>query len=129
MARRHEERSLGPNRVDQEQYALLRQCVEAGDATAWNEWRRQNPDARILLQGVQFGSAGTRAVLRRIDLHGANLARAKLTGAILVGADLRDAVLVGANLQGVILVDADLRNAHLLECDLRGANLRRADLR
>jgi hypothetical protein len=129
MAQHHEERALGPNRVDQEQYALLKQCAEAGDATAWNDWRRQNPDAAVLLQGVQLGSLEARAILRRIDLHGANLARAKLTGAILVGADLRGAVLVGATLHSAILVDGDLREANLLECDLRGANLRRADLR
>lgn len=129
MAQHHEERTLGPNRVDQEQYALLKQCADAGDATAWNEWRRENPDAAVLLQGIQLGSLESRAVLRRIDLHGANLARAKLTGAILVGADLRGAVLVGAALHSAILVDADLRDAHLLECDLCGANLRRTDLR
>ncbi len=120
---------LGENTIDEDQLALLRQCVRDGDAAAWNEWRRANPAVKVWLQGVTLGEEGERPALRRIDLHGANLARAKLPGAILVGADLRGAVLVGAELQRAILVDADLRGARILEADLRGANLRGVDLR
>ncbi len=129
MPREHEMQGLGEDRVDEQQLAMLRRCVESGDAAEWDEWRRRNPECAIWLQGVQISSLGQRAALRRIDLSAANLARAKLPGAVLVRANLRDAVLVGANLQGAILVDADLQGARLLECDLRGTNMRRADLR
>jgi hypothetical protein len=129
MARTNEQHGLGHNRVEEEQYALLKECVQAGDATAWNRWREENPDVKVWLQGVEFGPLSERPTLRQIDFRGANLARARLPGSILVGADLREAVLVGATLRKAILVNADLRGAHLLESDLRGANLRGSDLR
>jgi len=129
MSETSERQSLGEDRVVEAQYALLRRCAETGDAAEWNRWRRENPDARICLQGARLAEEGERPALRRINLCGANLARARAPGAILVGADLRDAVLTGAHLGGAILVAADLRGADLREADLRGANLRGADLR
>ena len=129
MVSGNEEHGSARNRIDEEQYALLKKCVEAGDATAWNQWRDVNPGVKVWLQGADLGAVTERPKLRQIDLRGASLARAKLSGSILVGADLREAVLVGATLQKVILVNADLRGAQLLECDLRGANLRGSDLR
>lgn len=129
MARTNEQQGLGQNRADEEQYALLKKCVEAGDATAWNRWREENPDVEVWLQGVEFGPSVERPVLRQVNLRSANLARAKLPGSVLVGADLREAVLAGATLQRAILVNADLRGARLQESDLRGANMRGSDLR
>ncbi len=120
---------LGESRIDQEQFALLHECAEAGSAAAWNEWRERNPDEEIWLQGARLDSVLPRPALRGINLRGANLARSGLRGAVLVGADLRDTVLTGASLQGAILVDADLRGAYLQEADIRGTNLRNADLR
>lgn len=122
-------RRLGEDHIDEQQLSLLRKCIEAGDASRWNEWRRANPDAEIWLQGANLVSGGQKPVLRRINLRDANLARARLGGAVLVGADLSGAVLVGAGLGEAILVDASLRNAQLHESDLRGANLRGCDLR
>ncbi len=129
MAHDHRTRGLGQNRVDQQQLALIRECMGAGDPTRWNEWRRANPDAEIWLQGVDLSSAEDRLILRRVNLRQANLARARLGSAVLVGADLSGAVLVGARLSGAILVEASLRGAQLPESDLRGANLRNSDLR
>lgn len=129
MLRLCEHKGLGENKVDHEQRELLQKCIEKGDPAEWNQWREENPDAKIWLQGVDFGRMLERPILRRVNMRHANLARAKLPGSILVGADLRDAVLVGANLRKAVLVDADLRGAHLLESDLRGTNLRGTDLR
>ena len=47
----------------------------------------------------------------------------------LGGAVLRNMDLIGANLSGVNLIDADLSSADLRYADLRGANLSGADLR
>ena len=65
-----------------------------------------------------------RAVLRRMDLTGANLRevnlrKADLFGSTLVGADLRRADLFGASLVGVDLSG----RADLSSSDLRDANL------
>lgn len=93
-----------------EHLLLLRQGVEI-----WNQWRKKNPAVKPYLR---------EAVLRRMDLSGANLReanlrKADLSGSKLVGADLRSADLFGASLVG-----ADLSGrADLSSSDLRGANL------
>jgi uncharacterized protein YjbI with pentapeptide repeats len=93
-----------------EHLLLLRQGVEI-----WNQWRKKNPTVKPYLR---------EAVLRRMDLSGANLRdanlrKADLSASKLVGADLRSADLFGANLVG-----ADLSGrADLSSSDLRGANL------
>jgi uncharacterized protein YjbI with pentapeptide repeats len=96
-----------------EHLLLLRQGVEI-----WNQWRKKNPAVKPYLR---------EAVLRRMDLSGANLReanlrKADLSGSKLVGTDLRSADLFGANLVG-----ADLSGrADLSSSDLRGANLQDA---
>jgi uncharacterized protein YjbI with pentapeptide repeats len=93
-----------------EHLLLLRQGVEI-----WNQWRKKNPTIKPYLR---------EAVLRRMDLSGANLReanlrKADLSGSKLVGTDLRSADLFGASLVG-----ADLSGrADLSSSDLRGANL------
>ncbi len=122
-------KGLGPNRCDEKQLDLIRKCIEKEDATEWNRWRENNPDTAIWLQGAKLSSVGKRALLRSINLNGANLSRAKLPGAVLVQADLRNAVLVGTDLRRSILVNANMHGAQMLESDLRGSNLRESDLR
>ena len=93
-----------------EHLLLLRQGVES-----WNQWRKNNPTVKPYLR---------EAVLRRMDLSGANLReanlrKADLSSAKLVGTDLRNADLFAA-----CLVGADLSGrADLSKSDLRGANL------
>jgi len=122
-------KDLGADRIDADQRELLSQCAQAGSAEAWNKWRQQNPQTPIWLRGADLDTGSERIVLRRINMRGANLARAKMPGIVLVGADLRRAILTGANLQRAVLVNADLRGAQIQEADLRGANFRGADLR
>src|SRR5208337_424654 len=79
------------------------------------------------------GESGSRAILSKMDLYGANLSGAKLSGAILYGANLSEANLRGANLSradlsGANLSGADLSKAILYGADLSGADLSRADL-
>ena len=79
----------------------------------WNQWRKRDPTIKPYLR---------EAVLRRVNLSGANLReanlrKADLSGSKLVGADLRSADLVGASLVG-----ADWSGrADLSSSDPRGA--------
>ena len=124
------QRSSGATRIDEDQLRLIRQCILAGDATEWNEWRRLNPDVEIWLQGATLRpSPEGRPGLRGVNLEAAHLDRIDLSQTVLVRANLRGASMVGAHLPGAILVDADLSGGELREADLRGANLRGADLR
>ena len=103
-------------------------------AAAVAEWRRQNPEARLDLSGADLAKADLSAAdLAAADLSGADLSWAHLTGAVLTRADLRGAVLrradlTGANLRGADLAGADLSGADLAKADLSGAVLRRANL-
>jgi uncharacterized protein YjbI with pentapeptide repeats len=126
--------------TDQSAHAiLLRGPVE------WNEWRKQNPNARPDLSGVLLVAADLRvanlngvnlpdahlsgAFLDRAQLIGANLSGAKLFRAHLGGTNLSNAELSKADLGGAHLAAAQLVGASLRGCRLRGANLYAADLR
>ena len=93
--------------------------------TAWNAWRRENPNIRPDLSNADLSGA---------DLSGANLARANLREAILFKANLGRADPVEANLRdhadlsGADLARANLREAFLFKANLTGADLSGADL-
>lgn len=105
--------------ADQEQLAILKQGV-----TAWNDWRKRNPNIRPDLRGLEFSKA---------NLHGANLMQADLytawlDGANLCDADLREANLMQADLDWAALIEANLYKAELVRAELTGAKLMRANL-
>jgi uncharacterized protein YjbI with pentapeptide repeats len=83
----------------------------------------------MVLRGVDLRQADFRAALmRNIDLSGANLQdtrfdQANLRWAILSNADLRRANFTGANLQEVDLRAANLAQAVFNKADLSGADL------
>jgi uncharacterized protein YjbI with pentapeptide repeats len=77
--------------ANKEHLAQLRHGVEA-----WNQWRRENPDARPDLS--QANLAGAHLV--EADLSDANLFWADLAHANLHKADFSRASLFGANLCG-----------------------------
>ena len=123
-------RSVGEFRIDRDQHALLRRCIDAGDAAEWNRWRAEHPEVEIWLQGADLtGTVDGRSQLRRVNLRAAHLSRANVRGAVLVGADFTGATMKGLDARGAILVGAHLRNASLDEADLTGTNLNGADLR
>src|SRR4051794_8746007 len=84
--------------------ALLKQGVEA-----WNQWRRENPEARPDLS--QANLTGTHLV--EADLSDTNLFWADLAHANLHKADFSRANLFGANLHKAVLWDADLSDTGL----------------
>jgi hypothetical protein len=117
---------------------------------AWNQWRREHPeahpmlaahdftehDAGIVLDGYDFSYTNfTQANLRKISLKGANFHQAILAKADLTEAHLEEsnfcrtdfyetnfegAWLTGANLQGVQLAKTNLKEAHLSACRVYG---------
>jgi Pentapeptide repeats (8 copies) len=101
--------------ANDEHVALLKQGV-----AAWNAWRRENPNIRPDLRGVNLEGAD----LNGADLNGAHLYKANLNRADLHGANLRGAWLGWADLGGA----ADLRNADLSWAILIEANLSEAVL-
>jgi uncharacterized protein YjbI with pentapeptide repeats len=121
----------------------------------WNQWRKENPDARVdlnladlsmkdltkvNLRGADCTEIDLRAtILRHADLSGANLSRGSLGDADLSGSDISgdanllrtnfvSARLDDANLRGANLRGAVLRHASLYATNLSGADLRGADL-
>ena len=69
------------------------------------------------------------AVIKKVNLTGADLTGADLTGVCLRSADLRCADLTSADLRSANLRCADLTSADLRSADLTGADLTGADLK
>ncbi len=109
-------------RSSNENFARIQQGTEA-----WNQWRKENPQARPDLSGLDLSAMDlkgidfSRAKLTRTDLTGANLTEANFSG-----ADLGQCILNGATLARATLKDADLIWAKLVETDLSHADLTRA---
>ena len=100
--------------------------------SAWNDWRRKNPDVKIDLSGAVLHE--TRApwhdeVPVYTDLEGINLSGAFLQGTVLKGANLRRADLSRSTLRYANLRRADLTGANLRSAKLNSANLTLATLR
>ncbi len=109
----------------EEQLEMLRQ-----GAVVWNAWRKEHPDVKPHLQGVNLHKASFQLFnLEGSHLCSAFLYEANLEGANLRKADIRGADLRKANLRGADLHKADLRGANLRKANLRGANLQGARLR
>jgi hypothetical protein len=108
----------------QKQFELLNSCNAKKDMSAWNQWREENPDEKILLEGASFWQA----YLKGADLKGANLVRADLRGAKLTGSNLEHANLYDAKLQNARIGEAVLRHANLEGADIRGTSFWHANL-
>ncbi|MBN1998534.1 pentapeptide repeat-containing protein [candidate division KSB1 bacterium] len=111
-------------RFSQEQYDMLKRCSDKQDITEWNEWRKKNPDEKILLREAGL----EKATLWRANLQEAELGLANLQKARLGDANLQEAFLGGANLQEAKLQDANLQGAKLFRANLQEADLWRANL-
>lgn len=137
-----EKKTKKERRFSQEQYDMLKRCSEKKDMTEWNEWRKENPEEDVLLEGANIAQARRvspgqevfkTAYLREANLSGGHLERADLRGAHLekanfIGAHLEEAKLEGAHLEDAWLSEAHLENANLLAAHLEGADLKFADV-
>ncbi len=103
-------------KFNQEQYDRLIECSKKGPEgiKEWNEWRVENPDEKICLQGAKFVS---------VYLQGINLFKAKLQGAKLIDVNLQGANLKEANSQGAEIFFANLQGAEIFKAKLQRAQL------
>ncbi|MHC4124415.1 MAG: pentapeptide repeat-containing protein [Planctomycetota bacterium] len=98
----------------QQQYDMLIRCSEKKDITEWNNWRKEKPDEKILLEGAQLFHA---------NLQGAEFFYANLQGAKLWDANLKNAVFINADLQSAQLLNADLQGADFWIAIVNGKTL------
>jgi len=143
------QQSQDDRKFNQEQYDLLLRCSKNRDISEWNEWREDNENVQLHLEGASLpkahlaganlmdahleGAQLTRAVLKNADLYGAHLDKANLYGSNLERAELRCCYLRGANLRGASLEGADLEGASaqravFVNANLAGANLKYSSL-
>ena len=110
QSEKQEEHRLDPEllkkglKCDLDQYEMLKRCSDKKDITEWNEWRKNNPNKKIWLQGAN---------LRKSYLVKANLIHANLVQAILNSAIVEEVNLVYANLENAQCYAANLKNAQL----------------
>ena len=80
----------------------------------WNEWRRQNRNASLCLDGVNLSRRNlSYANFRGIRIRRADLSFSRMVETDFVGSDLSHSRLVGANLYGALLDQAILSHADL----------------
>jgi hypothetical protein len=87
--------------------------------TEWNEWREENEDKEILLEGANLN----KRYLKRI-----NLKFARMKGACLKFSHLEEANLWSAHLEGAILLGAHLQGAKIKRAYLQGADFMEAEV-
>lgn len=114
------------------------EVVDTGNPGNWNRWRKQNPDLKPDLRGLNLGEQRRGARLGGMNLTSSLLSKAQLPEIHAWEIGLAGADLSNANLDRADLSFADLRNARLPTCRLvqanltfanaTGANLRRANL-
>ena len=110
--------------ADSEQLSVLNRGV-----TAWNMYRKLNPEVQPDLRWVNLSLANLRGVdLSQTRLDRANLSGAMLSQANLHGASLREASLGEANLSSARLDEANLKRADLSRANLSRASLKSATL-
>ncbi|MBP8785343.1 MAG: pentapeptide repeat-containing protein [Synergistaceae bacterium] len=107
---------------DQQQYEMLLRCSEKKDMTEWNEWRNNNSEEKIWLEGANFIGAH----LERANLGGANLKCACFIGAFLNGVNFGLANLTNSNFLSAHLEGAGFGLAHLECANFHSAHLERA---
>jgi len=111
-------------RCNRDQCDMLKRCWDKKDMTEWNEWRENNPDEEVWLQGAKLRDA----FLRRAYLANAHLEEAALWYAHLEGGHFADAHLEGADLRCTHLEEATFVKAYLQKAKLTDAHLEKADL-
>ncbi len=107
---------------------------------SWNTWRKQNPSARPILDGIEltrlnlsgidFSSLSLqRAVFSQCDLSHANLTSADLRHAQLKENNFTAAKLIAVFFQMADLSDSNLTDANILTASTQGARLDGIDFR
>lgn len=89
----------------------LLDAVASGNIKLWNDWRQQNSEKTIYLDGIDLSNQTLHGIdLTNTSLRGANLFRTDLSKANLIGSSLKGAYLSASDLSGALLEDIDLRS-------------------
>lgn len=111
-------------RCDLDQYEMLKRCSDKRDITEWNEWRKENMQVKIWLQGAQFESILLeRAIFFCANLKEANLSFASLEHANFQCAHLECADLKSSHLEGAIFTSAFFQGADFSESIVDGSTI------
>jgi Uncharacterized low-complexity proteins len=130
-------------RCDLDQYEMLKRCSEKRDMTEWNEWRRNNRESEVLLEGAVLVEKPDKRLdvcseeyLKRVCLQApsafisditlgyfkkVDLAEANMKATLIVGADLEGAILTGAHLEGAEILGGNLAGVDMDRAYLQGA--------
>jgi uncharacterized protein YjbI with pentapeptide repeats len=95
-------------------------------ATAWNDWRKQNPKIMPDLSGLTL--SGRYDEMTVCDFSGTNFSKSDFFQAYMLSSKLRKANFYHSNLYETNFRNADLRHANLEGASLIGANLQLAQL-
>lgn len=133
MAEKDNQSKSGEQRLGRKfnrlQYNILKRCSDKRNVTEWNEWRKEYPNEKILLEGAHLENARlVEAHLENADLRFAYLENANLAATHLEGANLSHAHLENAYLSQAHLENVDLFGIHLKNASLAGAHLENAQL-
>lgn len=89
----------------------LLDAIAAGNIQLWNDWRQQNKEKTIYLDGIDLSNKNLQGIdLTNTYLRGSNLFRTDLSKANLIGSSLKGAYLSASDLSGALLEDIDLRS-------------------
>lgn len=120
----------GKKRFSLTQYDFLICCSKKKDLTEWNEWRKNNPDEDILLEGARLSGRWLKAILlNRHSFTDENGEVRVFSGKVyLKDADFNGAVLDAARLNGANLENAEMSYTHLENAEIMYANLKNINL-
>ncbi|SHN68205.1 pentapeptide repeat-containing protein [Desulfovibrio litoralis] len=100
-------------RCNIEQYRLLKKCSDIQDLTEWNNWREENPDEAIVLQGANLKGFFLRgASFSYAELQLANFEDAKCQKANFENAECQWVRFFRAQCQGAIFWDTGCQHTN-----------------
>ena len=116
---------LKKRKFSQDQYDMLKRCSDKKDMTEWNQWRYDNPDEDILLEGRDFHTAYL--VNANLGTRGGIDSKVKViefTGEVfLAGTDFHGATLDNIDFEGANLENANFGLAHLKKATFLAAKI------
>ncbi len=122
MGEKTTDNQVNPSRrFSQEQYDMLKRCSDKKDMTKWNDWRKNNPDKDIELEGSDF----SRWYLKEVHLNGGRTSTPLWNAGTIIPDNSKE---LPYELRGsVFLNGAKFFESHLEWADFRGAHLNLAD--
>lgn len=133
-----------PRGFNEEQYVRLKRCSDKKDMTEWNQWRKDNPDVDIELEGYKanfrdwylkkvnlhaYPNKSEKVYLREADFQFANLRKASFDYAHLESAQFGVAKLQNAKCSSTHFENANFAGSNLKGTGFMGSHLENAVFR